>query len=289
VLRRTAIGLTVLAVVVGAWLFDRSRAPQPAWATAALGALVMLGALGELQRFGGNTPGQRALGRLTGLAWLSVLALAGLKPTPLGTHLGQVLMLASLGACALLAAQLSAGPGPRSARLAGSLWFQLPYVGGLGCLVGLLLGGALDYCVTVVLVAKASDTGAYFAGKLLGKHKLAPLISPNKTWEGAVGGLLLPALAGAWLLPGLIIHAAPAGLPPSEGLAVPRDALLGALMGAALGTLAIIADLIESLLKRSCGVKDSSTLLGPAGGFLDLADTLLVVGPVAVAYTAAIG
>ena len=54
------------------------------------------------------------------------------------------------------------------------------------------------------------------------------------------------------------------------------------------GALAIAADLIESLLKRSRGVKDSSSLLGPAGGLLDLADTLLVVGPIAVAYTAAI-
>jgi len=86
-----------------------------------------------------------------------------------------------------------------------------------------------------------------------------------------------------------VVRAAAAGQPAAEALAVPRDAWLGAFMGLTLGTLAIGADLIESLLKRSRGVKDSSTLLGPAGGLLDLADTLLVVGPIAVAYTAAIG
>jgi phosphatidate cytidylyltransferase len=289
VLRRTAIGLCLLAVVVGAWSFDHGHPGRPAWASALVGALVMLGALDELQRFGGATPAQRVLGHLSGLAWLGVLVFGGLLPTPLTAHLAQVLALLSLAACLLLGTQLATGPGPRAARLAGSLWFQLPYVGGLGCLVGLLLGGSLDYCVTVVLVAKSSDTGAYFAGRLLGRHKLAPDISPNKTWEGALGGLLLPALVGAWLLPGLVVRAAPAGQPASEVLAVPRDALLGAFMGLTLGTLAIGADLIESLLKRSRGVKDSSTLLGPAGGLLDLADTLLVVGPIAVAYTAAIG
>jgi phosphatidate cytidylyltransferase len=288
VLRRTAIGLCLLAVIVGAWAFDRDHPGRPAWASALVGAVVMLGALDELQRFGGATPAQRALGRVSGLTWLGVLALAGLLPTPLTVHLSQAFALVSLAACLLLGTQLAAGPGPKVARLAGSLWFQLPYVGGLGCLVGLLLGGSLDYCFTVVLVAKSSDTGAYFTGKLLGRHKLAPDISPNKTWEGAVGGLLLPALVGAWLLPGLVVRAAPAGSSGVEALAVPRDALLGACMGLTLGTLAIAADLVESLLKRSRGVKDSSTLLGPAGGLLDLADTLLVVGPIAVAYTAVI-
>ena len=197
------------------------------------------------------------------------------------TLLGSIVL-----AGAVVALMLAAGPGPAGARLARSLWFQLPYAGGLGCLVGLLLGGALEFCVYVVLVAKASDTGAYFAGSLLGGRKLAPSVSPGKTWAGAVGGVLLPAVVGAWLLPGLQVHAAHGQV---AAVTLPDDALLGGLVGVVLGVVAIAADLCESLLKRSVGVKDSSSLLGPAGGLLDLSDTLLLVGPIAVAYTAVLG
>ncbi len=284
-LRRTLIGVGVLAVLLGAWLLDRGRG-GPAWATAALGALVMLGVLDELQRIGGADSGRRAVGRIAGLSWLGILALAALLPGRVTTLLGDMLAGASLLAGAVVALMLAAGPGPAGARLARSLWFQLPYAGGLGCLVGLLLGGALEFCVYVVLVAKASDTGAYFAGSLLGGRKLAPSISPGKTWAGAVGGVLLPAAVGAWLLPGLRVHAAHGQV---AAVTLPDDALLGGLVGVVLGVVAIAADLCESLLKRSVGVKDSSALLGPAGGLLDLSDTLLLVGPIAVAYAAVLG
>ena len=282
-LKRTAIGIAVLLIVVGAWWWDHRSPGRPAWATATLGAVLMLGALDELQHMSGWSPGRRMLGRLAGCAWLGLVLFAALRPDPFTTRVGQVLSAASLLAGAAVTLQLARGPGPVSARLASSLWFQLPYVGGLACLLGLLLRGSLDFCVMVTLVAKASDTGAYFAGSLFGRHPLAPKISPKKTWEGVVGGLLLPAAAGAWLLPGVIVRPAATALTASV---VPDDVTLGACMGAVLGVVAIVADLSESLLKRSRGVKDSSTLLGPAGGMLDLVDTLLLVGPIAVAYTA---
>jgi phosphatidate cytidylyltransferase len=285
VLRRTLIGAAVLAVLLGAWLVDRGR-HGPAWATATLAALVMLVALDELQRMGGADAGRRTVGRIAALSWLGILLLAALTPGRVSLLLADILAVASLLAGAAATLLLAAGPGPAGARLARSLWFQLPYVGGLACFVSLLLGGALDFCVHVVLVAKASDTGAYFAGSLLGGRKLAPSISPGKTWAGALGGVVLPAVAGAWLLPGLQVHAADG---PVAAVVVPDDALLGALAGIVLGVVAIAADLCESLLKRSVGVKDSSALLGPAGGLLDLSDTLLLVGPIALAYTAVTG
>jgi phosphatidate cytidylyltransferase len=251
----------------------------------------MLGALHELQLMGGAAPGQRSVGRIAGVAWLAILALPSLLSNPGTRALADLLTAASLVACAVLALQLARGPSPAAKKLAGRLWFQLPYVGGVACLVRLVLGGTLDFCVAVVLVAKAADTGAYFTGMAVGRHKLAPAISPGKTWEGVVGALLLSAAAGAWLLPGQVVRAAlvPDGHTPSGAVRVLDDAVLGAIMGVALGAMAVIADLSESLLKRSCGVKDSSRLLGPAGGFLDLADTLLVVGPIAVAYSAVVG
>jgi phosphatidate cytidylyltransferase len=110
----------------------------------------------------------------------------------------------------------------------------------------------------------AADTGAYFAGKNLGKHKLAPSISPGKTWEGWAGGALL-TLAVGW----------------AAGYFLP-DISLGHRLVAA-GVVAVfgpLGDLAESMLKRSAGVKDSGTFLPGHGGLLDRFDAFLLVLPV---------
>jgi len=116
----------------------------------------------------------------------------------------------------------------------------------------------------LIFLIWAADTGAYFAGKNFGKHKLAPSISPGKTWEGWVGGALL-TLAVGW----------------AAGLAVP-DVPLGHRLVAA-GVVAVfgpLGDLAESMLKRSAGVKDSGTFLPGHGGLLDRFDAFLLVLPV---------
>jgi phosphatidate cytidylyltransferase len=281
-LQRILTGLVVTGVLLGAWFLDQRSPGLPAWWTAALGVIVTFGALDELQVMGAARGGRRRLGKLLGLAWIAILALPALRPgEQLAVLCGDVLIGASIIASVYVALQLPAGPGPVAHRLAGSLWFQLPYVGGLACFVALLLGGALDWAVAVVLVTKSSDIGAYFAGRAFGRRRLAPRISPNKTVEGAVGGILLPALVAMWLLPG--VHLAPHARPE---LILPGGLLSAALHGAVIGALAIVSDLSESLLKRSRSVKDSGQLLGQGGGLLDLADSLLLVGPFALAYTA---
>ncbi len=120
-------------------------------------------------------------------------------------------------------------------------------------------GVAMLFAVTF-----ANDTAAYFAGHLLGRHRLYPSVSPNKTWEGFAGGAagsVAGALAvRAWLLPGLGLGAA----------------LVIGVGGAFLGPL---GDLSESLLKRAAGVKDSSRLIPGHGGLLDRIDALLFVAP----------
>ena len=114
----------------------------------------------------------------------------------------------------------------------------------------------------------AADSGAYFAGRHLGKHKLAPTISPNKTVEGAVGGLL----AGVAVAIGL-------GLWAGAGSAqLPALALVAALAVA----VSIVGDLVESLLKRQAGVKDSGHLIPGHGGILDRIDGVLAAVPVFV-------
>lgn len=108
------------------------------------------------------------------------------------------------------------------------------------------------------------DTAAYFAGKALGRHKLHPKVSPNKTWEGAIGGLVGSALGG-WLL--VVILDLPLATLP---------AILYALVG---GAIAQVGDLAESLVKRAFGVKDSGTLLPGHGGLLDRIDAMIFALP----------
>lgn len=113
-------------------------------------------------------------------------------------------------------------------------------------------------------VTWAGDTGAYYAGMLLGRHKLAPVVSPNKTIEGVIGGLLLALvvafLARAWFLPSFS----------------PTDCLATALLLTAAG---VVGDLTESVLKRSAGVKDSGGIIPAHGGMLDRLDSLLFAAP----------
>jgi phosphatidate cytidylyltransferase len=176
-----------------------------------------------------------------------------------------------------------AEPGKATVNLALTC-FAIAYVGGLICFLILLRmfgagpsgdAGQVGMLAFVSLVAtvKMSDIGQYTAGRLFGKHKLAPRISPGKTWEGVLGGIAL-ACVGAWIT----FHFAPASL----DRALPRIAAYAV----ALAVAGIIGDLAESLLKRDAGVKDSSTWLPGFGGVLDLLDSLLVAAPVAYLFWA---
>ncbi|MCJ7749555.1 MAG: phosphatidate cytidylyltransferase [Armatimonadetes bacterium] len=123
------------------------------------------------------------------------------------------------------------------------------------------------WLVVLMLAVWGMDTAAYAVGKTLGRHKLCPKISPGKTVEGAIGGLLaavaLTAGLGHWL-----------GLPLAHGL----------ILGASIGVAGQAGDLFESLLKRRAGVKDSGSLLPGHGGVLDRFDSLLFAAPLAYFY-----
>ncbi len=122
-----------------------------------------------------------------------------------------------------------------------------------------------------VLVTWATDTGAYTFGRMLGRHKLIPSVSPSKTIEGATGGLIV-AVLGAWAYSQFLLKPfAQLGLSPTGIL----------LFGLAIGIVGQVGDLAESLLKRDAGVKDSSRLLPGHGGILDRFDSLLFALPVA--------
>ena len=114
------------------------------------------------------------------------------------------------------------------------------------------------------LVLMGSDTGAYYTGRAFGRHKLAPSVSPGKTWEGAAGGMLASlfaaALAHYWFFPEL-------ALPAALGLA------------AVMNVLGVVGDLTESALKRGANAKDAAQILPGHGGLLDRLDSLLFNAP----------
>ncbi len=137
------------------------------------------------------------------------------------------------------------------------------------------LGGLLS----LVIVAKACDTGAYTVGRLLGRNKMAPVLSPGKTIEGAAGGLAF-ACAGAWLsFTWLVPALTPASESQTFSASTPWWAWL--VFGLAVGTAATAGDLAESLLKRDAGRKDSARWLPGFGGLLDVVDSFLLAAPVA--------
>ena len=121
-----------------------------------------------------------------------------------------------------------------------------------------------DLVLFVLLVTWLGDTGAYFAGRFFGKHKLYPAVSPKKTWEGAIGGLA-GSLAAAIVMK----------LVRLDHLSW-VDLILITIPGAALGQM---GDLVESLFKRSTGVKDSGAILPGHGGILDRIDAVLFFAP----------
>jgi phosphatidate cytidylyltransferase len=126
-----------------------------------------------------------------------------------------------------------------------------------------LLRLGLEYFLFVLLIVWVADGGAYFAGKYLGRVKLAPAISPGKTWEGVIGGLALVAV--------LAIAAA-----------VLRELPIAVLLPFCLGVAAIsvVGDLTVSMFKRTAGVKDSGTLFPGHGGILDRIDSIAAAAPV---------
>jgi phosphatidate cytidylyltransferase len=149
--------------------------------------------------------------------------------------------------------------------------------------IGLLSGFILQFrwldhgvipLAALVATAKGSDTGAYTLGRLAGRHKLWPRLSPNKTIEGAIGGLVF-GVAAALLVFGAarwLFHVPTLGAAAAAGF------------GLVVGSAAQLGDLMESMIKRDCARKDASAILPGFGGVLDVLDSLLFAGPVAYGY-----
>lgn len=195
---------------------------------------------------------------------LGLLPVAGaLTGNPLWVLAGLVCGLLVFGLLTIISYQRL----PEPARFLTAGGFGLLYpsllVAHLGLIIHLPEGRAWLVLLTVVTVG--SDSGAYYVGTRWGRHKLCPAVSPGKSWEGYVGGIIT-ALAGVLLVGWLVL---PAG-----------NRLQLLLFAFILAQAGVIGDLLESVLKRGAGVKDSGALLPGHGGILDRIDSLLLAAPV---------
>jgi phosphatidate cytidylyltransferase len=197
----------------------------------------------------------------------------GFVTTLLGLQLGGVdWMLGGLLATFVLAFVVY---GLGGVRQSATMSFAITVLGvawvgaGIGCL--LLVRDIPEFgfwaVMAVLFTVFAADTGAFFVGRTLGRHRMAPAISPNKSWEGFVGGVVA-AIGMAFV----ILYK-----DRDEFLTIPESLVLGLVIALA----AVLGDLFESAVKRDLDVKDSGRVLGGHGGMLDRLDSLLWAGPAA--------
>ena len=182
-----------------------------------------------------------------------------------GEHLGWLLSLLVLGAAMTALIQYESGVKEAAAGFTANLAGML-YLGWLGSYFIALrnLPNGLGWTLTALPATWLADSGAYFFGRWFGKRKLAPKLSPNKTWAGAGGAVLAGSFSGLLLV---LLWRAVGWLPPSTPL------WQGALMGLVLAVLTPVGDLLISLFKRSASVKDTGSLIPGHGGVLDRIDT----------------
>jgi len=217
------------------------------------------------------------LAALGGVAPL-LLSLVG-KPIPPGCPVGPLgwpVLALALGAAMALGAEMRRFSKPgKSIVHAGLSIFVMTYVGALLSFLGALrmLGSnstGITALLSVIVVVKFSDVGAYTFGRLFGRHKLSPTISPGKTVEGAIGGVVAACFAAwvyfQWIAPALFDFSAPRWW---------TCLVFGVVMTAA----GMFGDLAESMFKRDMQRKDSSSWLPGLGGVLDIIDSLLFAAP----------
>ncbi|MDE2822658.1 MAG: phosphatidate cytidylyltransferase [Chloroflexota bacterium] len=275
-----AVGIPALALVV--WLGD----PVFSVVVAALAALAAIEVC-DLARSRGLAPARIVAAVLSAALVLSHFAFSALWSTP--EYLPLLIVSAGIAVLALILTlspiqRIRNGNGETPSPLMGEGWGEgekpgsttgyakasnagltlaaVLYPGALLAHAPLLRGGeqGLEWIALLLVVTFSTDTGAFFVGKAIGKRPLAPTISPNKTWEGAIGGFaaaILAAFIAAW------------------ALNIDTDLPLIAVLGALMGVVGQAGDLFESKLKRLADVKESGRLLPGHGGVLDRLDSIV--------------
>lgn len=289
--RRTRVG-ALLTGTLALLLWGASK-ESGEWVVFAAGALLAIGGVLEVNRMGVLAARVLALGVLPtvigvfGLLALNVVEFGELPAHEPAKHglltsllegSGYASFLLSYVALALILANLALFTRPLYAQRAPetrplawgphalAIWIVLP----LAWLTVIRLNWGVAGLVALVVLSKAGDIAGYYFGSLLGKTHPFPGISPGKTTAGCVASFVCGSLFG--------VGCELAGLFPESRFAI----LSGLLAGAILNLASQAGDLLESVVKRRAGVKDSGTLFGPSGGVLDVVDSLLLSVPAAL-------
>jgi phosphatidate cytidylyltransferase len=298
---RVLSGLCLIALLLGVLLLDEWFAPWfPLWFL--LSVLALGGAVyelvGLLASTGAGPSLNTALGGVVALVvanWMPHLTESlmgasqsvsiGYEPTesisvlswPLLTFAGVLMVSFVIQSIQFVT------PGRTMARIAGTT-LAIAYVGLLGSFIIQMRWLEGPYhgvmpLVFLIATAKGADTGAYTLGRLAGRHKLWPSLSPNKTVEGAIGGMAF-AIAASMIVAAISRYVL--GIPTFDW---PKTVVFGLLVG----VLAQLGDLMESMIKRDCQRKDASSAVPGYGGVLDVLDSLLFAGPVAYGFWVTFG
>ena len=263
---RLIFGPSMLAVVAGIYWLDLEH--TGGFASAAALALIALGGVYEyitMLRGVGSQVSSRMLLTFTGLLCGSALLFEGWKELDRELYplaIATFLLLFPIAVRSLAADRMKQGLEAQGATLLGFVWIVWPMYLAQGMAIR-----HLPSLLFVILVCKGGDIGGYFVGRALGRHKLIPHVSKGKTIEGSLGSLAASCVLAVVLRDALTPAAAAFSLTAAIGIGIMLN------IGAQIG------DLVESLLKRNCGVKDSSGLLPAHGGILDLIDSLLFPFP----------
>jgi phosphatidate cytidylyltransferase len=286
-LRTRLIVGTILTALTGGMLFlDERYSPWFPFLFATVLLLSILGTL-ELVRLLPESKRPNLTMCLSGvflvvvLNWAPTIRMSGItgyidRPPNAWWFIGQGLAVVILLAFLVEMAKFRE-PGGAVERLALAVW-AIAYMGFLPCFLlqlrlephrewtDALRQGTIALALAI-FVPKGCDIGAYFTGRLIGRHRMTPVLSPKKTWEGTVGGLAF-AVAVAFGLNrlGPVITGGPAGV-------------IG--FGLTVGMAGMFGDLAESLIKRDCERKDASAAIPGFGGILDVVDSILFAAPVA--------
>ena len=284
------------AVLIPIVLLLVLRAPLPLLAAVvAVVAILALREYAELVRHYNIQPYCRILYVIAALAFAAIAAQTGsnylIATSQMLFGIAVAVVAASFFFLALAMRREPLATGfPAAASAAfGFIYVVVP----LAMLVQLRQQGSGAFLILYVLIVVwIGDTVAYYTGRALGRHKLAPRISPGKTWEGTVGSFVGAIVSGALVF--AYSRQISSGL-ISVGLLTPGQAYLPphipqlwrfAVLSAAINVAAQVGDLAESLIKRGAGVKDSGSILPGHGGMLDRIDALLFAAPVIWYYAA---
>ena len=277
-IHRVLTALVAVPIILAAVWFG------PPWITALAGMASVIGIWEAYRLYSLGTAGNdgiasNELPTALGGVWSAALVLGGeLAATP--CDFAKTAAAICMAGCIASALWMIAAWRGRRWVIAG-LWLVIPPVcigGGLACAVALRgieqttvadsliptqianAGTGLWWLLLGILTVYAADTGAFFVGRLIGRRRMAPAISPGKTWEGAAGGMASAVIAAIAL-----------GLGTPLGLEVWQAAVTGVI----LGIVSPAGDLMESMAKRWAGVKDSGAIFPGHGGMLDRLDSLL--------------